>query len=549
MFVLCLPLAAPGAEPPTADQLRQQIGPQIPPYWKIDQISVTAQVNRGDEVDPLWAQRFEAQVTPKTALYVPDPQAGQLMPGFVLLVETVSGDASRILYGTSVSQLRAGRWQSEVSLENPLTDLGKPRDFFGQPNFVIGSEELAAFHKARAAMVEADLQAQYSTKTQRLEARLEQQRRRLEADLERQRMEFRVQLDAERQKLESEHNRKLENLQRMFERQREAKVAEIAKLKAAFDKQRETLLAKQAEELKKLENDIAAETDAARRESAALSGLVEALAERTMAVEMANNARREAFARALHSRIALLDEVTQALNSEDVNAQIAAFDAALMTDAVVLVDLAFETGLSSSNPDFFRHAALAGLTHPNSGVRKLAVEKVLGKKDGELLATLIEKSPSDELLTAFAAESPSAGLIRLIKALPQERRDALIARVSATGPDSARRAIAKMLIEGTGRFALVQGDGQARFGQDDQVYGAIMAPNRIVIGTKINGEIVSHPKKPNSIVRYRVKTIGLPLLITVRSHPGAAIQGCVYARAARFYSMRPSTHRKDVRSS
>lgn len=137
-------------DPPSEAQLAAAISKEIPGYWKVEEVKITEAANRGDAVEPLWAQRFEASVSAKEDLYVvSDKDLSELMP-FIGLERSVSAKAQEVLHGVAQSSLKAGQWQTKLTMENRLAD-GRSRAQFGDHSFVVSDVSVERIRKRRDA--------------------------------------------------------------------------------------------------------------------------------------------------------------------------------------------------------------------------------------------------------------------------------------------------------------------------------------------------------------------------------------------------------------
>lgn len=145
----------------------------IPLYWDIKGVSVKASVNRGDAVEPEWAQRFEALVSVKMSLYhkvmdgVPSGNAAALHP-FEELVETVSAESERIIYGVAVSSQSRDVWDIDIKLENNVDKLGAPLDYFNIPTVVRNSPEYFTLNAALSDAAKIAFSAKFTAEMERL---------------------------------------------------------------------------------------------------------------------------------------------------------------------------------------------------------------------------------------------------------------------------------------------------------------------------------------------------------------------------------------------
>jgi hypothetical protein len=161
-------------EAPSPEDISRAIREQVPSFWTVDEVRITASVNLGDPVEPNVKQRFEAVATPAVDLFVPDSAAAGSFAPFLPLLPTAAGGSHRTLYGVATSTYRAGAWTVQVVLENPVSDLGKPTDLFSQPTIVRGSEAEKAFADRLRTDIVAD--ARTALETALIEARAAQSR-------------------------------------------------------------------------------------------------------------------------------------------------------------------------------------------------------------------------------------------------------------------------------------------------------------------------------------------------------------------------------------
>ena len=284
-----------GQQGPDANALAQRLAMELPTYWEVASVTITAEVNDGDAVQPRFRQRFQAVVSPRTDLFLPitEPVDRALPISWVRVRPSLSAEAERTLYGTTRADLSAGTWRIAIELESTVADMGQPMDLFPLGTLVGGSEEeRAAIAAARenvlgsaGAEVErklADMEQSLQLETTQLRTRqrdeLEALQRQQAEELRRTREEHASSLEAmkvmferqratgtselealqrqqaeEKRKVQQEHASSLESLKGSFERQRGAGLAEL-----------ETLQRQQAEELRKTREEHASTLDAMR---------------------------------------------------------------------------------------------------------------------------------------------------------------------------------------------------------------------------------------------------------------------------------------------
>lgn len=172
-LLLCSLLGC-GSEPggPTAKQLRSTFSVEIPGYWEVVSFDIEASQNIGTEVEPVYKSRFKATVGLKSDTFV---GAGKEEEAIFIKPAATSGE-KRELYGISTSKLHAGAWKTDFELQNnPLPDLGQPRDFFrGEKIIVMGSPEEEAFRTETAKRREEKRKALEKEQKEKEELRTKQ---------------------------------------------------------------------------------------------------------------------------------------------------------------------------------------------------------------------------------------------------------------------------------------------------------------------------------------------------------------------------------------
>ena len=82
-FYMQIPAVA--LEPPGEVQIASALGSELPSYWTIDFVEVSASVSDGEEVSPPHRQRLTASAVPKEELYLPAANNGSIGPFAVLI--------------------------------------------------------------------------------------------------------------------------------------------------------------------------------------------------------------------------------------------------------------------------------------------------------------------------------------------------------------------------------------------------------------------------------------------------------------------------------
>jgi hypothetical protein len=246
-------LAQNGQQGPDANELAQRLAMELPTYWEVASVTITAEVNDGDAIQPRYRQRFHAVVSPRTDLFLPVGEpADQALPIPLFRVRpTFSAKAERTVYGTTRAELAAGTWRIAIALESTVTEMGQPMDLFPLGTIVAGSEEeTAAIAAARENILRsagADVTEKLAEMQQLLQLESTQFRARQREELE----ALQRQQAEELRRTREEHTSSLEAMKVMFERQRAAGVAEL-----------EALQRQSAEEMRRTQQEHASSLEA-----------------------------------------------------------------------------------------------------------------------------------------------------------------------------------------------------------------------------------------------------------------------------------------------
>lgn len=394
-------------DPPSDVQIASALGAELPAYWTINSVEISASVNDGDEVSPHYKQRFVANATPREELYLRAEDYGSIGP-FSVLVTTRTTTQAHKLYGIATSVLALGKWSTELVMENSAEGLGMPRSLFSGPVVVAGSTQadqaVTDLLKARELMktvaegiarTSASAEALQRLATEEAEAleaanrqRLaalkegyEQERATMAAAADRKRMELEVtnhqRLEALKERLKEE-SAAIETMAAVADRERNRHVEEnqrrLDTLKAKYEQERAAVTAS-AETLKAL-SEAEAETAVHRRLVAALAALTE---ERKRATEIAE----QAVAAEMEEKTARYDALLAALRSENISQRNAMFDLALASGDEHLKTTAI-AGAMKSGDDGLQAKALAVLIakSPRIGI---SIRTKKGEPNGEQL--------------------------------------------------------------------------------------------------------------------------------------------------------------------
>ncbi|WP_243375598.1 tetratricopeptide repeat protein [Geotalea sp. SG265] len=153
---------------PSKAEFKDALSREIPRHFRLNDFSTEASQNLGNEVEPVWAVRFNATIQALADLYVHDSSDNGAY--FVLL--TTKKDIRIKVFGKIKSELYQGSWRYYVSLDgNPLGNRGIPLNQYSGRVIIRGSKQEKEYY--------ADLQ-----KEQRLQEDAEKKRLELERQKE-----------------------------------------------------------------------------------------------------------------------------------------------------------------------------------------------------------------------------------------------------------------------------------------------------------------------------------------------------------------------------
>ncbi len=356
MLSLCLVLwmQIPGQaqETPGEAQIMSALSSVLPPYWSAESVDIQASVNDGDEIEPLYRQRFMANVVPDEDLYAAAPRNQALGP-FTVVVATRAAAEPRKLYGIASSTLALGQWETKVVLENSVDGLGMPRSFFDRPLIVAGSNE--------ANQVAANLlNAQELVKT------LAEGLARASANAE-----VLEQIAAQEQEaLEVANRQRLEALMAKYEQERASITATAETLKAV--------------------SEAEAETVAHRNLVSALETLAD---EKKRAAEI----EKQVATAEIKEKTARYDALLVALRSDNLSQKHATFDLAIASDQKHLKEMAIAEAMKSGDDGLQAKALMALISKsPEIGIT------IYGQDDSLSREHIFEIKSLDESNMSFS---------------------------------------------------------------------------------------------------------------------------------------------------
>jgi hypothetical protein len=167
---------------PSDSELIAALASQVDRNFEVSTLDITASENRGDNVTPLFATRFEATVSSQAVLYEMDSVEG----GVTFVTQTHAlGDSIKV-FGVIESRIIQGDWSHDIRIEGkPFLEVGRALEQFPSKNpvMVAGTEEAMA-EQARQLKEAMDEQARVLAaeveKKAQIEAWLERRRNELQ---------------------------------------------------------------------------------------------------------------------------------------------------------------------------------------------------------------------------------------------------------------------------------------------------------------------------------------------------------------------------------
>ena len=120
--LLLLVAGCGGENKPSDSQLREALTEELPGYLAIDDFNVEAMQNIGNEVEPRYVARFNAELEVTSPLYVRDGRDGE----FLLLKPTTEEGADVEVFGKSLSVLFQGAWAHDMIIDGNTVESHGP---------------------------------------------------------------------------------------------------------------------------------------------------------------------------------------------------------------------------------------------------------------------------------------------------------------------------------------------------------------------------------------------------------------------------------------
>ena len=419
-----MPLAALAFEPPGEAEVSSSIAAELPSYWAVQSVEITASVNDGDDVDPRYRQRFVADAIPTEDLYMAVSEDDWVGP-FRMLITTHAATESRKLYGVATSALSLGKWSTQISLENSVKGVGSPRSLYSEPVVIAGAEqagevaeEFLKLHEVSKTVTEGLVRRTASSEVlkklaEEEKAALEEgNRQRLIAFEEKYRQEvaaFIAGMERERGEIVADINAKLAIVRTELKQETAKLDAQAAALeqerKLLIEENQRSLEALQAEfERKRAEIAAVAETlDAiavAEAETEAQKKLAAAQKKLAEETKNASDVVQQAQDAAIKKGKLRYEIFLAALRSEDLGERNARVDAVLESADNNLKEIAINEAMKSGD-DVLQAKALKALMARQPKIAIMATRK---DKDGKkvLWYPVIEVTSFDEQTLSFA---------------------------------------------------------------------------------------------------------------------------------------------------
>ena len=350
---------------PTPADIRKALVAELPSYWTIKNVQITATVNDGDAIDPRFRQRFIATIVPKEKLYSELPKS-RVEP-YVVLIETRSPKQPHNLYGITSSVLKLGDWQMVFQFENSTRGLGLPQSMYSRP--VIIPDTPQANEAIETLTSAQELSKTLAEQTIRAEANAEAIRKAAEMDQEVLLAENRKRLDAlvlqyeqERAAIEISHKQRLEAT-------KEAQELELAAIEATMETR--TRIGETKAEIAALEELSAVQEELARKRE-----IVEEKQQALLTSQIEEESKRRAT-------------LLEALRSEDEAERLTAFDLLFDSQDEKLSVLALDEAFASGDKNLKVHAIEVAMKSGVEAFRARALASWIAQKP-EIIMTMYD---------------------------------------------------------------------------------------------------------------------------------------------------------------
>jgi hypothetical protein len=219
-FLSILPANAQISANPRIEELREKFVLELPPYWNLDDFKIETSANYGSSVEPIIKSRFTAKIALNLDTFVEAGEVGKI----IFLRPVLRVGTTRMVYGISTSEPRAGTWITNFELtNNPMVDVGNPRDFFPGRTIIRGTEEEREFYE----YLKLEEEQQHSLKLSRLKQ--EKQLKEIERQTELEKIAHETQLKLTKQNEEQKLELGRLEAEAALQQKRNDELAEIQK--------------------------------------------------------------------------------------------------------------------------------------------------------------------------------------------------------------------------------------------------------------------------------------------------------------------------------
>ena len=309
--------AALALDPPGGAEISSSLAAELPAYWSVRSVEVTASVNDGDDATPSYRQRFVADAIPNEDLYLALSDDGEIGP-FASLIKTHAASQTRKIYGVATSVVSLGKWSTKLSLENSVHGVGRPRSLYAGPVVIAGAEQTGEIAQGFIKLLDisktvtegiarrtVSSEALKKLATEEQAALVQANRQRLAALEEKYRQEmvaFMGNAERDRQQLEAANKVRLARVKAELEEE----IAALERRKAAIDQERKL----RVEESQRMLDELAQKF---REEREAFAGAAERERQQYLA---ANHKRLTTLKAEIQQETTNLNEKTAALDNE-----------------------------------------------------------------------------------------------------------------------------------------------------------------------------------------------------------------------------------------
>ena len=366
---------------PTPADIRKALVAELPSYWTIKNVQITATVNDGDAIDPRFRQRFIATIIPKEKLYSELPKS-RVEP-YVVLIETRSPKQPHNLYGITSSVLKLGDWQMVFQFENSTRGLGLPQSMYSRPVIIPDT-------------VQANKAIETLTSAQELSKTLAEQTIRAEANAE----AIRKAAEMDQEVLLAENRKRLDTLVLKYEQERTAIKTSHEQESAAIitsHKQRlEAIKEAQEQELAAIEATVETRTQIGetKAEIAALEELSAVQEELARKRKIAEEKQQALLTSQIEEESKRRDALLQALRSEDEAERLTAFDLLFDSQDEKLSLLALDEAFASGDKNLKVHAIEVAMKSGVEAFRARALASWVAQKP-EIIMTMYDSGRRD----------------------------------------------------------------------------------------------------------------------------------------------------------